>query len=393
MKESDNGQHQFYVRYYGSAKPVGVRSLTTTLTERELREQFINLPAEARERINAAATLAAPVDDVDPPPPISTLRELFASPPPPVNGLWGRWLHRGEMTSIAARGGVGKTTFTRNLMLRSAAGQPFMGEQFSAPLTWIYFTREGAGSYFRLKAERLAKAIDIPDDALDRIHIVDGANDCGLRLSRPDDLDRIRRAIDFVKSKGGLDVACFDPFTRFKDGSENDDKDMSAAVDAILELQSEFDIATWVPHHSSQSGVGLDAWRGHTTFEGGMATGFLLSDKVSDEPNPTTRKLEIPKARYAFTLEDRQTRHFDCDVETEFYSEREATGTEARIREALRRSGGWLTYAELAAEVGVSRSTVQDHVKRMAKAGAVETDTEGPNGAVRVRWDDKGLGF
>jgi RecA-family ATPase len=297
------------------------------------------------------------------------------------------------MTSIAARGGVGKTTFTRNLMLRSAAGQAFMGEAFAEPLTWLYFTREGAGNYFRLKAERLARALDIPDDALDRLHIVENANDCGLRLSRPNDLDQIRRTLDYVKSNGGLDVACFDPFTRFKDGSENDDKDMGVAVDAILSLQAEFDIATWVPHHSSQSGVGLDAWRGHTTFEGGMATGFLLTDKVADEPNPTTRRLEIPKARYAFTLEDRQSRYFDCDVETELYSGREATGTEARIREALRAAGGFLTYAKLSAEVEVSRSTIQEHVKRLEQGGSVETDKGGEKGATRVRWSAEELGF
>jgi AAA domain len=375
--------------------PRGLFKVTTAvLTERELADQLVKLPAEAWERIETRVKLTAPIDQVDAPPLVSTLREMFAEPSVPTNGLWGRWLHRGEMTSIAARGGVGKTTFTRNLMLRSATGQAFMGEAFAAPVTWLYFTREGAGNYFRLKAERLARALEVPDEVLDRIHVVEGANDCGLRLSRPDDLDAIRRALDYVKSNGGLDVACFDPFTRFKDGSENDDKDMGAAVDAILGLQAEFDIATWVPHHSSQSGVGLDAWRGHTTFEGGMATGFLLTDKVADEPNPTTRRLEIPKARYAFTLEDRQTRYFDCDVETEQYLEREATGTEGRIREALRGAGGdWRTYAELAAEAGVSRSTVQEHVKRLAEGDRVATDRGGSNGAARVRWSAEGLGF
>ena len=38
---------------------------TDTLTERELREQFVKLPAEARERIEAAAKLAAPIEDVE----------------------------------------------------------------------------------------------------------------------------------------------------------------------------------------------------------------------------------------------------------------------------------------------------------------------------------------
>lgn len=368
-------------------------------TEREAVAYFAGLTEDERvaafDRVNRGVKLTAPVDQVDPPPPITTMRTMREEPPTPVDGLWGRWLHRGEMTSIAARGGVGKTTFTRNLMLRSAMGGSFMGAPFERPLRWLYFTREGAGSYFRLKLERLGDALGVDDASEDRLHFVDKANDCNLLLSRPDDLDQIRRDIDHVKSSpDGLDVVAFDPFTRFKSGSENDDKDMAAAVDAILSLQAEFDIASWVPHHSSQSGVGLDAWRGHTTFEGGMATGFLLTDKVADDPNPTTRKIEIAKARYSFTLEDRQTRHFDCDVETELYSEREATGTEARIREALRRPGAeWLTYAELAAEVGVSRSTVQERVRDLDKAGSVKTDKGGSNGAVRVRWDAEELGF
>jgi hypothetical protein len=380
-------------------RAVGVPLMAADLSpEREAVEYLAKLPADARreafDRINTGLRLKLPVDEADPPPPISTLRAMFDEPPTPINGLWGRFLHRGEMTSIAARGGVGKTTFTRNLMLRAAAGGSFMGEPFAEPLTWLYFTREGAGNYFRLKAERLAQALDIPDEALSRIHVVEGANDCGLRLSRPGDLDQIRRALDYVKAGDGLDVAVFDPFTRFKDGSENDDKDMGVAVDAILSLQSEFNIATWVPHHASQSGTGMDAWRGHTTFEGGMATGFLLTDKLADEPNPTTRKLEPVKARYAFTLEDRQTRYFDCDPETEEYTERAATGTEGRIRDALKRPDAeWLTYAELAAEVGVGRSAIQNHIKRLEGEDTVETDKGGPNGAVRVRWAAAGLGF
>jgi RecA-family ATPase len=354
----------------------------------------VELTAKVKQA-EAKRALTGDVDEVDPPPPVTTMRAMRAEPPVPIDGLWGRWLHRGEMTSIAARGGVGKTTFTRNLMLRSAMGGSFMGAPFERPLTWLYFTREGAGSYFRLKLERLGDALGVDADAEDRINIVEHANDCNLLLSRPDDLDRIRRAIDYVKgAPGGLDVVVFDPFTRFKTGSENDDKDMAAAVDSILALQSEFDIASWVPHHSSQSGVGLDAWRGHTTFEGGMATGFLLTDKVASEPNPTTRRLEIAKARYAFTLEDRQSRHFDCDVETEVYGEREATGTEARLREALKRpDADWMTYAALATEVEVSRSTVQEHVKRLEGTGAVEVDHRGQNGAVRVRWAAEGMGF
>jgi RecA-family ATPase len=359
--------------------------------EQDWGEYLASLPPEqrrdAQDRVDARVSLQAPADSVDPPPlKVSTLRELHAEPAVPLQGLWGRWLIRGEMASIAARGGVGKTAFTRNLMLRSARGGAFMGESFERPLSWLYFTREGSGSFFRLKTERLAAALDLEGDALDRIRVVDQANDCGLMLSRAKDLDDIRRTLDEVKGGSGLDVVVFDPFTRFKDGSENDDKDMAAAVDAILALQAEFDIASWVPHHASQSGTGKDAWRGHTTFEGGMATGFLLTDKVGTDPNPCARRLEVAKCRYSFALEDLDTRYFDGDPATEVYAEREGTGTESRIREALKRDGDWHTYADLSEATGAARSTVQEHVKRFADRGDVERDNGGDNGAARVRW-------
>lgn len=48
--------------------PPGVLMTADTLTESELTEQLAALPAEARERIDVAVKLKAPVDDVDPPP-------------------------------------------------------------------------------------------------------------------------------------------------------------------------------------------------------------------------------------------------------------------------------------------------------------------------------------
>ncbi len=46
----------------------------------------------------------------------------------------------------------------------------------------------------------------------------------------------------------------FDPFTKFKTGSENDDEAMQAGVDAIEALQKEFNVASWVPTTRARPG-------------------------------------------------------------------------------------------------------------------------------------------
>lgn len=312
---------------------------------------------------------------------VASLGTLLAEEREPARGLWGRWVVRGEMSSIAARGGMGKTTFTRNLMARSAAGGAFLGLEFDGPLSWVYFTREGASLYWLEKIGKVVEALGLDADALERIHVVERGGDCGVRLTHRAGVDSVRAVLDELKSGPGADVVAFDPFTRFKDGSENKDDDMARAVDAILEVQREFDVAGWVPHHASQQGAGLDAWRGSTVLEGGFSTGLLLT-----APTPATRKLSPEKARYSALPDDLRARHLDFDQRTEVYSERpegEVLPTRGRLLAELS-DGQWHRVTDIAKAFEISRQSLMEHVGRLLGERRIERQA-GERGAVEIR--------
>lgn len=312
---------------------------------------------------------------------VAPLGQLLTEEREPAKGLWGCWLVRGEMSSIAARGGRGKTTFTRNLLIRAAIGDAFLGMEFDGPLRSVYFTREGGSLFWLTKIEKVVHALAVDGDVLDRIHVVERGGDCGVRLSSRSGVEATREVLDTLKSGPGLDVVVFDPFTLFKDGSENNDDDMARAVDAILEIQREFEVAGWVPHHASQQGTGLDAWRGSTVMEGGFSTGLLLT-----APTPTSRKLSPEKARYSAVPDDLRPRYLDFDPVTEVYVESPngmALPTRERLLDELS-DGRWHRVKDLADALGVSRQSLTEHVERLQGDRRVERRT-GERNATEVR--------
>jgi hypothetical protein len=326
-----------------------------------------------RTRIEQTRALKRPTDEVDPPPfKVRSVAEMKADPPTEVPGLWGHHLHLGEMTSVCARGGLGKTAVTRNMLLHGAAGTSFMGMDFVRPLRWVYFGREGAGAEFFNKITTLADALGYDDDVLGRVHLVNDASDCQVRLTTDADFDKVRRTITERKESDGVDVVVFDPFTKFKSGSENDDKEMQQGLDRIEALQVEFDVASWVPHHASQTGTGMDAWRGSTAFEGTMATGLLMT---RGEGGRNSRKIEVAKCRYSWSADDTADRYFDGDAETEVYVERDAPGAKGAVRAKMTLNVDW-TIPELVKVTDLSETTLRGLLEDWEKAGEV-TKTPG----------------
>jgi AAA domain-containing protein len=318
---------------------------------------------------------------------VESLGALLDKAPEKVPTIGGRRLPRGETLSFAARAGVGKTTLLRGLLAHAATGQPYIGFDFTAPVRSVYFSGEGSGPLWTEAMRHVVEHLDLPADALERVSVIEGGGACGLRLNRAADLDQVRRILSELKAGDGLDVAAFDPFQRFAPGDENSSKDMGAAVDALLELNREFDIATIVPHHASQGGRGLDAFRGHTTFEGAIATGLVLT-----APEPGERVLEAPKVRYARTAADSRSVFLDFDEGAGIYVERPALGAKTKGGQLLEAidDGDWHGVAALAKTLGVPRTTFKDsYVQPAIEAGQVE-HRHGRHNALEVRRLDAG---
>jgi AAA domain len=316
---------------------------------------------------------------------VETLRELRDRPAEPLPTVGGRRLPRSEICSIAARAGRGKTTIVRGVLAHSSAGRPYLGFDFAAPIRSVYFSGEGSAPLWRQAMLGVTAAFGIEDDSLERIAVVEGGGPTGLKLNRPDDLDRIRGILEKLKAAEGLDLAVFDPFQRFAPGDENSSRDMGAAVDALLELGREFDVALLVPHHASQSGKGLDAFRGHTTFEGAIATGLVLTATESGD-----RILEAPKVRYAASASDARTILLDFDAEARIYTERPGLGAKTksgRLLELLE-DGAWHKAKDLAEGLGAPASTFRDgYLNPAVELGLIDRQ-KGPKNAVEVRLHD-----
>lgn len=144
---------------------------------------------------------------------------------------------------------------------------------------------------------------------------------------------------------------------------------MGRSVEAILELQREFGIATWVPHHASQAGKRLDAFRGHATFEGAIATGFVLTAEDGDG-----RKLDPVKVRYAQHSNDTKPRRLRFDPEGRIYYEDEGEPTTRGRPIGELDDGAWHKVAGVADRLEISRPGLSKHINPMVATGKLESE-------------------
>jgi hypothetical protein len=229
---------------------------------------------------------------------------------------------------------------------------------------------------------KVTEARGLDADALDRMHLVEAGGDCGLRLSDPKNVDVIRRVIDRVKGAAGLDVVTFDPFARFMTGNENSTEDMRKAVDPILELLAEFELVAVVPHHTSQTGTGLDASRGSTYFVDSVASIMNLTP-VGEEADNTRRRLDVVRCRYSERLEDLGRRTLEFDPATEVYREAGYGRAVERLLDALPASGDWITQKDLQGLLNVGETAARNTRDKAKAAGVIEVREDGRRKQVR----------
>lgn len=332
----------------------------------------------AVEEVGEASS--APAEDAKPPE-VVTARHAIANPRPRTLGLWGELLVPGEAAGPIGRGGVGKTSFTRTILLRSAEGTgEFLDRPFHAgPVRWLYLTREGNGGYWLDRLGLAAKALGTSEEALDRIHLWGYADDCGLYLSTPADVDVIGDKLRELSEAGTpINALALDPWSDFKAGSDNDDEAMAAGFAGVKKLCREHGVAGWVPHHASQNGEGLDAGRGSTKYEGTVNAQMNLTDSVKDPKGKalpeTVRKLQIVKNRYG-----RKTTHYlDFDEDTEVYSERLKPGLAADTLAVLRDAeDGTATIKAISKAAKASPSGARKAINDLIEEGKVEAAGEG----------------
>lgn len=275
--------------------------------EKSAADYFASLDTEARaeaySRVNAAVKLKAPVEEIDPPPPVHNLDEYFSmdlkEPPSLISDCQ---VVRGEITATISRAGLGKTTLLTNRMMRWSAGLPLFDDEPEvqapeAPLRMLLIENEGSGYYMRENMEKLYDHIAITDEkkklAKENLMVWGDGGYTGLKVDRDEDIELIERAL----REHTPDVLLLEPFRGIWTGDENDNSAMEEVLDGLVALANAYECGIMLSHHSNKAPVEGD-WmgtsRGATALEGKVAAMEVFYAVHNDE----YRELRWAKKRY-----------------------------------------------------------------------------------------------
>jgi hypothetical protein len=276
--------------------------------EQQAANYFATLDTDARkdafERVNASIKLTAPVEDVDPPPPVHDLATYFdmdLKEPPSLVGDCE--VVRGEITATVSRAGYGKSTLLAYRMMRWSAGLPLFDDLSGVqvpvkPLRMLLIENEGSGFMLRENMQKL-HAHFLPNDearqlALENMFVWGDGGYSGLKVDNDENLDTIKRAL----TEHTPDVLMLEPFRGIWTGDENSNSEMEKTLDRLVGLADEFECGIMLSHHANKGPAIEGDWmgmsRGATALEGKAAVMEVFHPIKNNE----LRELRWVKKRY-----------------------------------------------------------------------------------------------
>lgn len=221
--------------------------------------------------------------------PWRTAREVASATPERPDWLAEPYLVRGEVTGIAGKLKVGKSTLTAHLMRAVLTGGTFLGQPCQrGPVLFLTEQRPGT-------LRELFERVGLTDrDDLHVLHLHDTAGTPWPQVAAS--------AVMKARAEGAI-LLVVDTISRFaRIADENDAAAMAAALTPV-EDAAKAGIGVWVPHHERKSGGSVeDAGRGSTAFGG--AVDILLRLKRGEGNTPRTVRILQALSRFDATPED-----------------------------------------------------------------------------------------
>lgn len=369
--------------------------------EKDAAEFLGSLPDEERReavaRINARIALTAPLENIDPPPPVRDLAEYleYDFPVPPFLVKHGQ-LCRGEITAMVARAGKGKTTLAQNRIIRWSAGMPLFPDEPESqvpikPLKILLAENEGTAWHMQEKLSLLLNQtadLDEEQKALARTNALiwgDGGYS-NLKLDDPKKYELMRRALDEHEP----DVLYMEPWRKFWKGEENSATEVEVILDLIVRLASEFNCAVLLAHHARKSaaedGDFMTEARGSVVLEDTVA----VMEHFRPVKDGRLRELSWSKSRYAPM---RPTLRIGWDPETWRVSlVPEDTVSSAILGLLIESATSMFTVAELMDELDESRGKIDSALAHLLDEERIvrkKNPERGGQGYVyRIKTDD-----
>lgn len=217
-----------------------------------------------------------------------TAREVATAAPERPDFIAPPYLVAGEITGIAGKLKVGKSTLTAHLIQGTTSGGTFLGQPCKrGPVLMLTEQRPG-----RLR-ELLERAGLLECEDLHILHLRDAKGAPWPEVAAS--------AVEKARSEGAI-VLVVDTISRFaRIVDENDAGQMNAAM-TPLEDAAAAGLGIWVPHHERKSGGSVeDAGRGSSAFGG--AVDILLRLRRGEGATPKTVRVLEALSRFDATPE------------------------------------------------------------------------------------------
>lgn len=259
-----------------------------------------------------------------------------------VEGFWARRSHG----IVAGEPKVFKSTFTLDLAISVASGQPFLGKfPVLEPGPVILVQNENAEWLMKDKIEKvianrgLAGSVKRISDRTYEINFprsipLYSINQQGYLLNNPEHQEAMEKLIQEIKPV----LVIFDPLYLMFDGDINSAKELNPVLNWLLKLKNDYKTGVMLIHHYNK-GTGGTSWRGgqrmlgSTTLHGWIESAWYLQanepeeashkevDKVSDSPASVIMTREFrtaghyPKIELKLKMGEFGTPRYEVDAE------------------------------------------------------------------------------
>jgi hypothetical protein len=323
--------------------------------------------ADELDRRSRAAPSKMP-DGVDLP--IRSLGTALAGTPDKPEWYWDGYVGPGNVTLIAGRPKVGKSSFLLGLIGAIGAGQPFVGR--ATRQTRILLLTEERQSALKPKVERFGVA----DESL---HLLMRHEVSGLRWRAI-----AEQAATYCPANGIgiLVIDTWDKWSGLTGERENSAGDVTEALEPLASAAGQGLGVIIVSHQRKSAGTHGEAIRGSNALAGGVevVTEVERMTRSKDELDPDARLLKS-LSRFDETPAELGVRLVGNSYEPTDRTSLRIEGQRKRIKEWLSEHGELTADAETAKDLKMRKQALTDRMQEMYDNGEVARDGDGRRGS------------